>query len=70
VTSGLFLPSQSCSTGCESHCGPDITAAEWKIWVKRFVYFHHVRHPADMAEPEINAFLTHPAVKEKVSAST
>jgi len=39
-------------------------------WVKRFIYFHHVRHPADMAEPEINTFLTHLAVKEKVSAST
>ena len=39
-------------------------------WVKRFVYFHKIRHPAEMAEPEINAFLTHLAVKEKVSAST
>jgi site-specific recombinase XerD len=39
-------------------------------WVKRFIYFHHIRHPEDMAEPEINAFLTHLAVKEKVSAST
>ena len=39
-------------------------------WVKRFIYFHKVRHPAEMAEPEINAFLTHLAVKEKVSAST
>ncbi len=39
-------------------------------WVKRFIFFHNVRHPADMAEPEINAFLTHLAVKEKVSAST
>lgn len=39
-------------------------------WVKRFIFFHHVRHPAEMAEPEINAFLTHLAVKEKVSAST
>jgi len=38
--------------------------------VKRFIYFHHVRHPAEMAEPEINAFLTYLAVKEKVSAST
>ena len=28
------------------------------------------RHPAEMADPEINAFLTHLAVKEKVSAST
>ncbi|MGH7363059.1 MAG: phage integrase N-terminal SAM-like domain-containing protein, partial [Candidatus Methylomirabilales bacterium] len=39
-------------------------------WVKRFIFFHHVRHPAQMAEPEINAFLTHLAVKGKVSAST
>ena len=39
-------------------------------WVKRFIFFHNVLHPADMAEPEINAFLTHLAVKEKVSAST
>jgi len=39
-------------------------------WVKRYIHFHHVRHPAEMAEPEINAFLTHLAVKEKVSAST
>jgi hypothetical protein len=23
-------------------------------WVKRFIFFHHVRHPAEMAEPEIN----------------
>jgi hypothetical protein len=33
----------------------------------RFTHFHNVRHPA---ESEINAFLTHLAVKEKVSAST
>ena len=39
-------------------------------WVRRFIFFHNVRHPEEMAEPEINAFLTHLAVKEKVSAST
>lgn len=39
-------------------------------WVRRFVYFHHVRHPAEMGEAEINAFLTYLAVEEKVSAST
>jgi site-specific recombinase XerD len=39
-------------------------------WVKRYIHFHNVRHPAEMAEPEINAFLTHLAVKEKVAAST
>ncbi len=39
-------------------------------WVKRFIFFHNVRHPAEMGEPEINAFLTYLAVKGKVSAST
>jgi len=39
-------------------------------WVKRFILFNNVRHPQEMAEPEINAFLTHLAIKEKVSAST
>ena len=39
-------------------------------WVRRYIFFHKVRHPADMGEPEINAFLSHLAVKERVSAST
>ena len=39
-------------------------------WVKRFIFFHNVRHPDEMGEAEINAFLTHLAVKEQVSAST
>ncbi|MBI3989885.1 MAG: integron integrase [candidate division NC10 bacterium] len=39
-------------------------------WVKRFILFHGVRHPADMAELEVNAFLTHLAIKARVSAST
>jgi site-specific recombinase XerD len=39
-------------------------------WVKRYIFFHNVRHPAEMAEQEMNQFLTHLAVKEHVSAST
>lgn len=39
-------------------------------WATRFIHFHNVRHPAEIAEPEINAFLTHLAVKERVSASS
>lgn len=46
------------------------TETSYCNWVKRYIYFHDVRHPAEMAEPEVNAFLTHLAVKEKVSAST
>ncbi len=39
-------------------------------WVKRFPFFHKVRHPSEMVEPEINALLTHLAVKQKVMPST
>lgn len=46
------------------------TEETYCAWVKRFIYFHHVRHPAEMGEPDINAFLTHLALKERVSAST
>ncbi len=46
------------------------TEQAYCLWVRRFIYFHGVRHPDDMGEQEINAFLTHLAVDEKVSAST
>ncbi len=46
------------------------TEQTYCLWIKRFILFHNKRHPAEMGEPEINAFLTHLAVKEHVSAST
>jgi len=46
------------------------TEEAYRHWVKRFVMFHKLRHPQDMGESEINAFLSHLAVTEKVSAST
>jgi len=39
-------------------------------WIKRYIFFHDKRHPLEMAEPEINAFVTHLAVEGPVSAST
>jgi site-specific recombinase XerD len=39
-------------------------------WIKRYIYFHNVRHPAEMGASEVQAFLTHLAVKENVAAST
>ena len=39
-------------------------------WIKRFIIFHNKRHPVDMAEPEITAFLSHLAVNLNVAAST
>jgi len=39
-------------------------------WMRRYILFHGKRHPAEMGEVEINAFLTHLAVKRQISAST
>lgn len=39
-------------------------------WIKRFIYFHHKRHPKEMGAAEVEAFLTHLAVNRKVAAST
>jgi len=39
-------------------------------WIKRFIFFHGKRHPREMGEAEIEAFLTDLAVERKVSAST
>lgn len=39
-------------------------------WVKRFIHFHARRHPLDMAEAEVQAFLTSLAVRDHVAAST
>jgi integron integrase len=39
-------------------------------WIKRYIYFHGMRHPSEMGAPEVEAFLTYLAVKENVAAST
>jgi integron integrase len=39
-------------------------------WARRFILFHNKRHPRDMAEAEVTAFLTHLARDGRVAAST
>ena len=39
-------------------------------WIKRYARFHGLRHPRDLGEAEVTAFLTHLAVKERVASST
>ena len=46
------------------------TEQTYAHWIRRFILFHGKRHPAEMAEPEINEFLTDLAVRARVSAST
>ena len=46
------------------------TIGTYERWLRRYLRFHQLRHPREMGGPEINAFLTHLAVVEQVSAST
>lgn len=46
------------------------TEAPYIHWIKKFILFHNKRHPLEMGEKEINAFLTSLAVKDNISAST
>lgn len=39
-------------------------------WTRRYILFHHKRHPSEMGKTEIEAFLSDLAVNGKVSAST
>jgi len=38
-------------------------------WIRRFILFHHKKHPKEMAEAEIRQFISHLAVDAKISAS-
>ena len=38
-------------------------------WYVRYVRFHKLRHPAEMGEPEVEAFLSHLATDLEVAAS-
>lgn len=46
------------------------TEKSYTDWIRRFILFHRKRHPLEMGEPEITAFLNHLAVNRNVAAST
>src|SRR6185312_11759454 len=46
------------------------TEESYVAWVKRFVRFCGMRHPRELGEREVEAFLTSLAVEGRVSAST
>lgn len=46
------------------------TEQAYTDWVRRYILFHRKRHPAEMGEKEIAAFLSHLAVEGRVAAST
>jgi len=46
------------------------TEKTYIYWIRRYILFHQKRHPKEMGPQEIETFLTHLAVKDRVSAST
>lgn len=46
------------------------TERTYAAWIRRFILFHGKRHPRELAEDEVNAFLTHLAADRDVSPST
>jgi len=35
------------------------TEQTYVSWIKRYILYHHMRHPREMGKNEIEAFLTH-----------
>jgi integron integrase len=46
------------------------TEQAYRNWIKRFILFHHKRHPRELDADAVRAFLTHLAVHDHVAAST
>jgi integron integrase len=46
------------------------TEETYIYWIKHFIRFHKMRHPREMGDAEVQSFLSHLAVQQKVSAST
>jgi integron integrase len=46
------------------------TEKAYRLYIKRFIIFHKLRHPSEMGEQEIRAYLSHLAVNLNVAAST
>lgn len=69
ATAGRTLFAVLQETMAARHFSPR-TAEVYLAWARRFVRFHQGRHPREMDEPEIRAFLTWLAVEGRVASAT
>ena len=46
------------------------TEEVYATWIRRFIVFHKKRHPSEMGEVEVSAFLSWLATVRRASAST
>jgi site-specific recombinase XerD len=45
------------------------TEEAYVAWIRRYIFFHHKRHPAEIGAPEVTKFLTSLAIDGHVAAS-
>ena len=69
MTSAMKLTARLRRTLRARHYSP-CTERAYVRWVLRFVRYHSLRDPAEMAEPEVSRFLAHLATEARVSAAT
>ncbi|MCU7804147.1 MAG: integron integrase [Candidatus Thiodiazotropha sp. (ex Lucinoma borealis)] len=53
----------------QKHFSPK-TEKAYVYWIRQFILFNNKRHPKEMGQKEIEAYLNHLAAKRRVSAST
>ena len=46
------------------------TEQQYLAWIRRFIVYHGKRHPAEMAAPEVEQFVSSLAIEHHVAAST
>jgi integron integrase len=46
------------------------TEQQYVGWIRRFILFHHKRHPQELGGPEVESFLSYLAVQRRVAAAT
>ena len=46
------------------------TEKSYVEWIRRFILFHHKRHPKEMGKAEIESFLSHLVIQRNVASST
>ncbi len=52
-----------------SHYAMNTEKSYWN-WIRRYLFFHNMRHPKEMTQAEVSQFLSHLATHENVSQST
>lgn len=61
---------QRVAEACQARQFSGRTLEAYAGWIKRYVQFHKLRHPAELGSEHVAAFLSHLATAERVSSAT